>query len=772
MAGYLWVLTIYSAILIWIFVLSDGLPYGLDNNETFSNLIQGRNLLQYSSTNSFLLTDESTAGSVGGHPYLYTHGQNFPRFAAALMLLLGVTEAQTHMFLAATIGGIAVITLIFLAVKKIAGSFAATVSAAFAASSTIFFLQTAPNTWRIWQSVIVATTIFLAATILSGTDHPRLWRVAATVTAFLAVSVELTFGLAIALVLMMTSLIRRPLNRSQTWLNASAGLIGCGLGAGIFLSQLVGALGLRATVDDLRYTFSSRNRGDQAVEAFNFFQENNIAFWRNSLEIDLSSTGNLVVGFMSEFLVYGPGWFAVPLLLLGTALLFRFQKETHQSLDKERTDPRQTILLSSAVGSFASLVFVIVGETVRGGVGVIASVLIGILFGIGTYLAGYLSGSSFSPSTAAFMGVFGGMSLVLWTYIITVFVPVIPLPQVERRDLLLFAVGGSASVFLQWMKRPESSQRGVSAFARSSLCVALVSLGFIALLPATTQIIAIPVELGLRNSPSLQVFAVLAAWGIAGIWASSRERRSVNTNQNVESLIIISLLLGIAVVAVAVVYLLSPGYYVTGYSSRLVPFFGLFLPVVTGGAAAVMIQQSWSPGNSRFSNFRLSSVFVISVTVSIFAMWFLTNIILVPKLFNSDFATVYQEIQGQEPDGVVATSYPAPWAYAADTWAYLDTGLPSPPLLEQVMAGEQYVWIRDGLENPAYQSPTAAVCFSPINPSQLLMKNPEPSGACRLDLYFNANTRLRPESIVQDEDKRFLIAFGPQIFASQNVKAQ
>jgi hypothetical protein len=762
--GYLMVLAIYSAMMLWIFARSNWLPYGLDNNETFSNLIAGRNLLEFSATNPFLLTDESTDESLSGHPYVYTHGQNFPRFATALLLLLGITAAQTHMFLAAAIGGLAVITLIFLAVKRIGGPFPATLSSAFAASSTLYFLQSAPNTWRIWQSIIIAVAIYLIAAILSGTGYLRLWRCAAVFTSFLAVSVELTFGLAIALMLTLASLVRQPIRCSQTWFNALAGPVGLFFGVGLFLSQLVGALGLTGTIDDIRYTFSSRNRGDNAASSNDFFLDNNIVFWRNSLEVDFSSTGNIFLGFISEFLMYGLGWLALPLLLLGTFLFFGSQKEKHQSLEKNQPHVVQAITLSVAVGSFASIVFLIAGETVRGGIAVIAAVLIGILFGTGIYLAGYLTGSSLSLSTTMFLGIFGGTTLVLWTYAITVFVPVIPLPQVERRDLLFFVVGAFAAMFLQLLKRFKVPQVGLTAFAKSSLAVALVLICLIALLPATAQVVAVSFELGLRNSPGIQVLAVLLAWIIAGIWAATRNPQKVTPDQNVETLNRLCLMFCIAIAAVAFVYLLSPGYFVTGYSSRLVPFFGLFLPVVAGATAAVMIQQFWNRENLGLSNIKRPFILQSSFTMIIFLLWLAANLTLVPKLFNDDFATAYEEIQRKRPVGIVSSSYPAAWAQAADTWAYMDAGLPSPPNLDQVLAGEQYVWIKGGLENPDFKSPTAAICWAPISPGQLLLRNPEVLGPCSLDRFFNENTQLRTESIMQADDNRFLIAFGRRLF--------
>ena len=768
--GVALVMFIYGVMILWIFIRSDGLPYGFDNNETFSNLIQGRNILEFSSTNPFLVTDESTAGVVNGHPYLYTHGQNFPRFVAAFLLFLGITGAETHMFLSAAAGGLVVILLIFLAVRRIAGAFVGTVSAAFAASSVLYFLQMAPNTWRIWQSIVLAATLYLVATKLSGTNRPRLWMSAAAGISFLAVSVELTFGLSIAAVLLLTSLVWQPLRSASTWLSALAGPVGFMLGAGLLFSQLLGTFGLGTTLDDLRYTFVSRNRGGDESAAEAFFLENNIAFWRNSLEVDFSSTGTLVFGPLSEFLAYGIGWLAVLSLLLSTALFLEFRKEKPTPTINGVHQAAHRTLPTVAVASLATIVFLIAGQVTPGGVAVIAGISVGALFGLGVFGAGHLATLATSRYSTAFMGLVGGSSLVLWVYVITVFASLVPQPQVQRRDLLLFIVGAVAAIFWYRVSNSKSPRPSFSAFAKASFTTALVALLLVATLPATAQIVRVPIDLGMRNSPGLQVFAVLIAWLIAGTWTVNGNFRSSVPDPSREAVVRLAYLFGIFLAGASLVYLLSPGYLLTGYSSRLVPFFGLVLPAVTGAAAAIMIRQFGNPGYFRSGNFKPFHGPAAWLATTLFGVWFATNSMLIPQLFNNDFSIAYRTLQAQGPVGVVSTSYPAPWAAAADTWAYLDQGVPSSPDLGQVLEGEQYVWIRGALGNPEFQSPNAAVCWSPILPSQLLVQDSLLRGACKSDLFFNENTQLRPDFLVQDDDARFMIAFGGEVVSHETRK--
>ena len=748
---------IYSLLMFWIFVRSAGLPYGFDNNETFSNLIQGRNLLHFSSANSFLLTDESTDGVASGHPYVYTHGQNFPRFVAALLLLFGISGAEMHMSLSATAAGLVVTPLTFLAIRKIAGAFAGAVSAAFVASSVLYFLQTAPNTWRVWQAIVFSCALYLVATSLTGVKRKGTWTFGAMATGFIAVSTEIMFGVAVTTALFLAVLIRQPLSRPSTWLQALSAPLGSVLGLGLLFAQLVGALGLRTVFDDFRYTYLSRNTGDR--QSVDFFVSNDIAFWRNFVDIDLGSTANLVHGPLSDFLAYGIAWAAVPFLLLGTALFTHLQwKDSPRSAAEVNQSLSNMIHLTIAVSSLSTVVFLIVGEVSTGGPGVIGGVAVGALFGLGVFAAGNFQTRIPSHSSTAFMGVFGGISLVLWVYATTVFTPLIPSPQVERRDLLLFLVGAVSAIFWDRVRGVDVARGSLAPFAKASLTVALVVLFLVALLPATAEILRISIDLGFRNSPWLQVLAFLAAWLIAGLWNLGISTGNLPYDLHRQAGINLSLLCAVFVVAATFVFLLSPGYFASGYSSRLVPFFSLLLPILTGAAVALMVGQICRQREVTFSE--VSDRRLVLLGGSLFVVWLLANIMLIPQVFNKDFATTYRAVQAAAPDGVVSSSYPAPWAKAADTWAYLDLGIPSPPNIDQVLSGEQYVWIKGGLENPKFQSPSVAVCWSPMTPGQLLRGSASTSGACTSEVLLNPSSRLRPSFVLESPDQRYLILGG------------
>src|ERR1700730_3872299 len=72
-----------------LIVGSDFLPFGTDNNETFSSLLHARNMVQNGLFSFGGLTNETTSSASSAQAFLYTHQGNFPRFFAYLLYVLG-----------------------------------------------------------------------------------------------------------------------------------------------------------------------------------------------------------------------------------------------------------------------------------------------------------------------------------------------------------------------------------------------------------------------------------------------------------------------------------------------------------------------------------------------------------------------------------------------------------------------------------------------------------------------------------------------------------
>src|SRR5947209_8990698 len=95
----------YGGLLIW----ARGLPYVLDNNESFSSLWHAYNLYHFDIRQTWGLTDEACSPHPEAHPFVHTHQGNFPRLFAFLLFVLGARTIESQIVLTTvTVGGAAI----------------------------------------------------------------------------------------------------------------------------------------------------------------------------------------------------------------------------------------------------------------------------------------------------------------------------------------------------------------------------------------------------------------------------------------------------------------------------------------------------------------------------------------------------------------------------------------------------------------------------------------------------------------------------------------
>src|SRR5262249_40360729 len=89
----------YAVVCGWLVVRSHGLPYVLDNNESFSSLHHAYNLYHFDFWKTCGLTDEAFSPDPEAHPFLYTHQGNFPRAFAFLIFVLGARTIESQVWI-------------------------------------------------------------------------------------------------------------------------------------------------------------------------------------------------------------------------------------------------------------------------------------------------------------------------------------------------------------------------------------------------------------------------------------------------------------------------------------------------------------------------------------------------------------------------------------------------------------------------------------------------------------------------------------------------
>jgi len=85
--------------IIHSWIVTDGLPYHSDANESFSAYVQGQNMLNFDPLKNAFLPDDAPAKHEGAHPFTYTHGPNLPRYFSYIMTVLGIKSLGAQILL-------------------------------------------------------------------------------------------------------------------------------------------------------------------------------------------------------------------------------------------------------------------------------------------------------------------------------------------------------------------------------------------------------------------------------------------------------------------------------------------------------------------------------------------------------------------------------------------------------------------------------------------------------------------------------------------------
>ena len=228
-----------------------GVPYVMDNNETFSALLHAHNLWTFDFFQSFGLTDESTSPAPEGHPFAHTHQGNFPRLFAVVLYALGARSAESQIWITTMTIGAASVLMAYVFLRRLAGSLFAATAVLLLMSDYLMFAQWQVNIYRVWTGFL----LFAALLCVHGLSEWRRWRwAAATILTYAALFYgELVFATFVSLAVGFYTIwtYRRPPR-----LIVIAALVqgtGVALALTTLAVQLVLFLGWQDILADLRY---------------------------------------------------------------------------------------------------------------------------------------------------------------------------------------------------------------------------------------------------------------------------------------------------------------------------------------------------------------------------------------------------------------------------------------------------------------------------------------------------------------------------------------
>ncbi len=112
-AGALVVVAAFIAVSTALFVMGDGIPYVMDNNETFSSLNHALQPVEFDFFKSYGLADEAASPYPAAHPVVHSHQGNFPRLFAFLIYVLGARSAESQILVTTLTIGVASVLMAY-----------------------------------------------------------------------------------------------------------------------------------------------------------------------------------------------------------------------------------------------------------------------------------------------------------------------------------------------------------------------------------------------------------------------------------------------------------------------------------------------------------------------------------------------------------------------------------------------------------------------------------------------------------------------------------
>ncbi|MDP1536713.1 MAG: hypothetical protein Q8L95_05975 [Burkholderiales bacterium] len=269
----------------WLIVAGNGLPYVMDNNESFSSLWHAYNLFHFDLTKSAGLTDESFAFHVAAHPYVHTHQGNFPRLFALLIFSLGADSIESQIAVTTFTVGVAAIFMAYHFFSKIANPLFALVCCLLLITDYVLIAQWQVVTYRVWHMFFVFSSMLCVHRMIEGR---RFWALATVVNFACLFYYELVF---VAFVSLSSAFYAAFLCRHAPkkvlgfWVLQALGGI---MALSVLALQLYLYLGWDGLKADLYLTFVARNQyqDDAALlrHMQEFFESRNIIFWYNLID--------------------------------------------------------------------------------------------------------------------------------------------------------------------------------------------------------------------------------------------------------------------------------------------------------------------------------------------------------------------------------------------------------------------------------------------------------------------------------------------------------
>ena len=678
--GYVTLVFVYLVFFGWMLFSANGMPYVMDNNETYSSIVHAKSLNQFGVSSSKGLADEAYGSSPMAHPYVHSHQGNYPRLFAWVIYELGATNAVLQILITTFTVGLAAILIAFTFISRIANPRFALILCLVLISDYVFFSQWQVVTYRVWYTLVFFLQFFSIEQYLKKKNVR--WALVIITNTMLFCYGELVFAAFLGLFSFFWLTLRGWGDRRQLFFGALWLITGALLAILTLVVQGISYLGIDNFQRDIELTFFARNNFNYGVitlsEISNFYKEHNVVFWENiTSRYQFISFKYFFKSIFSSFIdVYSPIMaFFLGILFFNYIISTSFQKIYKVSAKKFITfSGRSATLIVVQQYSISSLAII-------------------FLMYIGSSISTY----------------YYGFFLNTWWY---------PMLSIEV-------------VVLTWIL---ITLGGYTIFLFNVITLATLVVGFG--LSHITNIYFSQYWIGIHGTQIARSMTWLVPLFVMACTINFPQRtvsRNI-VNALVEKKFVVSNILKFMLVglfAYTIIYYVSPGYIFSGYLSRYAPFLVFIFDILIAIAFYQLVYFGYSNlfiNSSSVSQPLKNILSYLSLTLLflIIPFWLGLQYSLVHKLPPTHLSVLERlSVYPYKDASFIVNTYAAPVAIQTGVWAYMDPNIGKALLVkvkggDRLLGDQRYLWVADKNSNNEYRRPTYFICLLGKNISTIL----------------------------------------------------
>jgi hypothetical protein len=317
-AAWAFVLAAYLVVFGALLIATKGLPYAVDNNESFSSLWHARNMASIPLGETKGLADEVFAWHAAASPYVHTHQGNFPRLFAFLIYLLGARTIESQIILTTLTVGLVGIWFAFRFLCKLGPPLFAALGCLVLITDYGLFGQWQFDTYRVWYGFFFFGSLFWVSALEQR--RGRLVEIVGILNfaaLFYGEYVFATFVAITAAAYALFEYVLKPRCLLRAWFAVAAGGATAAL---ILTAQLTAYMGWSGVEQDVSFTLAARNMArDQAFTNMvdRFYRDHRVIFWHNFFDTaDFRNLKAFYTSFFSKHLQYYSPWIGLSAIVL------------------------------------------------------------------------------------------------------------------------------------------------------------------------------------------------------------------------------------------------------------------------------------------------------------------------------------------------------------------------------------------------------------------------------------------------------------------------